>query len=107
MNRYSIILALLFFTSCQMQVPEAGQGFLTDTPLFPSPDDLYLDDDTNPLYIFENELEVKVSILPSIMAESGSYNLRGQLLYQACTDNKCFFPRELDFEVPLQFGDRP
>lgn len=86
---------------------EAEQGFLTDTPLFPSPADLFLADDTNPLYIFEDKLEVKVPILPSLMAESGSYNLRGQLLYQACTDKKCFFPRELDFEVPLQFGDRP
>lgn len=86
---------------------ETEQGFLTDAPLFPSPADLFLADDTKPLYIFEDELEVKVPILPSLMAERGSYNLRGQLLYQACTDKKCFFPRALDFEVPLQFGDRP
>lgn len=90
----------------QMQL-ETEQGFLTDTPLFPSPEDLYLADDSQPLYIFEEELEIRVPILPAVQAESGSYNLKGQLLYQACTDKKCFFPRELDFQVPLQLGDRP
>lgn len=34
---------------------------------------------------------------------SGTYPLRGQLHYQACDKRKCFFPRELDFEVPVSY----
>lgn len=86
---------------------EADPGFLTDTPIFPAPEDLILADDTQPLYVFESELEVKVPILPSVQAEHGAYHLRGQLFYQACTKQKCFFPRGLDFQIQLQFGNQP
>ncbi len=86
---------------------QSGKGYLTDAPRFPAPEDLFLQDDTQPLSIFEEEVEVKIPILPSPQAEMGTYNLQGQLLYQACTDQKCFFPRELKFEVPIQVGDRP
>jgi len=86
---------------------QSGKGYLTDAPQFPAPENLFLQDDTQPLSIFEDELEVKIPILPSPQAEMGTYNLEGQLLYQACTDQKCFFPRALNFEVPIQMGDRP
>lgn len=86
---------------------QSGKGYLTDAPQFPAPEDLFLQDDTQPLSIFEDELEVKIPILPSPQAEMGTYNLQGQLLYQACTEQKCFFPRALDFEVPIELGDRP
>lgn len=86
---------------------ESEQVFLTDTPLFPPPEDLYLTDDTDPLSVFDEELEITLPILPAVQAESGAYQLRGQLLYQACTDKQCFFPRALDFQVPLQLGDSP
>ena len=86
---------------------EAASGFLTDAPLFPAPTDLFMAGDTQPLYIFVEELEIRVPILPSVRAENGAYQLSGQLVYQACTKRKCFFPRQLDFQVYLQFEDQP
>ena len=50
--------------------------------------------------VLSNRLEVVVTIKTSIK-HSKSILLKGKFYYQACNDRQCFFPRTLNFEVPI------
>lgn len=78
------------------------KGYLTGTPLFPVPKAFYFQENTEPLSVFAGDMLVKIPIYSSVQAGAGAYTLRGHLFYQACTDQKCFFPRKLDFEIPVR-----
>ena len=50
--------------------------------------------------VLGNRLEVVVTIKTSIK-HSKSIVLKGKFYYQAWNDRQCFFPRTLNFEVPI------
>ncbi len=48
------------------------------------------------LRVFEDKLLIKVPLLFS-KKNLDSYQIKGSLYYQACDEQKCFFPRRLEF----------
>lgn len=53
----------------------------------------------NKMDVVSNKLEVNLKIKTS--SASPINTLRGRLYYQACDKRKCYFPRELLFEIQL------
>jgi len=46
-------------------------------------------------------LEMTITLKPSKGSINSSMKLKGQLMYQACDDKQCYFPRVLDFKMTL------
>ncbi|MCB0404146.1 MAG: hypothetical protein KDD51_05120 [Bdellovibrionales bacterium] len=51
---------------------------------------------------YEGVFEIVVPVTPSTTLKSGAYTLTGNLKYQACNEQTCFFPTKLSVKVPLQ-----
>ncbi len=57
--------------------------------------------DETPHMVISDEFQVKVHLRSLNAESSGSNLLKGILTYQACDDKKCYFPRELKFEIGI------
>ncbi|GJM29382.1 MAG: hypothetical protein DHS20C17_20170 [Cyclobacteriaceae bacterium] len=78
--------------------PEIEPG----APGFPEAELMYLEGSEEPLQVFSGRIEIIVPIsykspLPQ------DYQIPGRIYYQACDDKRCFYPRELEFEVVPDF----
>lgn len=51
--------------------------------------------------VYENTFTVQVKVKADAGATPGARSLSGQLSYQACSDQKCLFPKKLSFSVPV------
>lgn len=51
--------------------------------------------------IFKDTLEISVPVNIAEDARSGIHLIRGSLYYQACDATKCYFPRELTFQLAI------
>ena len=58
-------------------------------------------DENEPLLVFNKQFTITAIFLPPF-AESESYCLEAVLSYQTCDGQKCFFPRELYLEIPME-----
>ena len=54
------------------------------------------------LSVYSGTFEVKGVVKTTTQAVSGTYRLRGQLRYQACSDRQCFPPRTTAFYVDVK-----
>jgi hypothetical protein len=69
-------------------------------PEFPEAELMYLEGSEEPLQVFSRRIEINVPISYSANRQ-GDYRIPGIIYYQACDDKRCFYPRELEFEVTL------
>lgn len=67
--------------------------------LVPAYDTVYLD--KIPHEVISNEFQAKVHLRPLDSKKICSETLKGVLTYQACDNRKCYFPRDLKFEIAL------
>lgn len=67
--------------------------------LIPAYDTIYLD--KIPHEVISHEFQAKVHLSPLNSKKLSSETLKGVLTYQACDDRKCYFPRDLKFEIGL------
>lgn len=51
--------------------------------------------------VLSKSLEMTITLKLSTGSVDSSMKLKGQLLYQACDDKQCYFPRILDFKITL------
>lgn len=68
---------------------------------FPAPHKFWMASVDEPLEVFSNKLEIKVPLEVSKSSKRGVYPMKGSLYYQACDSVKCYYPRNLDFEVKV------
>lgn len=59
----------------------------------------------NPTPVYQDTLTFELTLQRATFCSSDDRLLRGQLIYRACTDRGCLFPRTLFFELPLQEGE--
>lgn len=57
--------------------------------------------DETPHMVISDEFQAKVHLKALNSETSGSNLLKGILTYQACDDKKCYFPRELKFDISI------
>lgn len=69
---------------------------------YPHPKMFYMDGVQNPLPVFGGEFLISVSVQASAEVQQNTYSIKGELLYQACDANKCYFPRRLSFTIPIR-----
>ena len=81
---------------------QASAGMECGDIIFPATHAFRLLGSDESVEVFSNEMIVKVR-LKSVGTEK-NYRIRGSLYYQACTEMKCFFPRTLDFDLPVSIN---
>jgi DsbC/DsbD-like thiol-disulfide interchange protein len=76
--------------------------FMIYEPKFPAPVPFQLKNDPEAMMVFDGKLEILLPIVVRENTKNGSYQIKGNLKYQACDSVKCYFPRNVLFEVPVQ-----
>lgn len=59
----------------------------------------YLNGSSEPVQVFSGNFTVNIPYSVTTTNDVGVYALEGLFFYQTCDDHKCYFPRELAFEV--------
>jgi len=54
------------------------------------------------LEVFDGKFEVHLFMTPHGRWKPGKYQLVGRMQYQACDSRTCFFPRVLEFTIPVE-----
>lgn len=70
-------------------------------PVFPEGEEYFLEGSEEAMLVYTGELEVAIPFSLRDTTKGGQYTLTGELYYQACSDVKCFFPRNLAFTVEV------
>lgn len=70
-------------------------------PIFPASISFNLKNVKEPIMIFHNKLMINLPIVVKEETEDGIYVVIGNLHYQACDSVKCYFPRDLPFEIEI------
>lgn len=71
-------------------------------PKFPAPGSFHLKDESATMLVFSGELEIQIPVFVTDKINQTYYLIKGKLKYQACNSVKCYFPRELFFDVPVE-----
>ncbi len=94
---------------------EKGKDFLVPTVLsfpttgnvriekidFPGPDKITLPYAKDPIEVFSGEIRVKALLVMEKEASVGNHMLKGELSYQACSENSCLPPETVSVSVSL------
>jgi hypothetical protein len=67
---------------------------------FPHPETMYLEGSNQPLKVFSGRLEALIRIR-HLQPLQQLNQITGTIYFQACNDQRCFYPRELGFEVSV------
>lgn len=78
------------------------EELLVGEPIFPAPARFHFINESNIMSVFSGVLEVLIPIKTQQSIKTGRYRLVGVLDYQACDSVKCYFPRKLDFVIPVE-----
>jgi len=85
-------------TSLTTQSPDE---IIVQDPIFPPSYSFQLKNANQEMLVFHNELDVKIPVVASENIKAGNYTITANLHYQACDDVKCYFPRDLPFEIQI------
>ncbi|GJM33840.1 MAG: hypothetical protein DHS20C18_28410 [Saprospiraceae bacterium] len=88
----------LLFT--QLEISGTDQIQLGD-PQFPEPKEYDLLGEEYRMMVFDELMSVQIPVVVSQDTPEGSYTLQGKLFYQACSQAKCYFRKELTFQLTV------
>ncbi len=71
-------------------------------PVYPDPLPFYLKNTASKMMVFHEKMEVTLPVTVAIEATSKTYVIEGNLHYQTCDSVKCYFPRDLPFNLELE-----
>jgi hypothetical protein len=73
---------------------------------FPPSRQFKLEGTDSALCVFDGKFIIKLFVKSVNDAPEGKHLLTARLRYQACDSNKCFFPKTLEFLIPLEIKAR-
>lgn len=76
-------------------------GITTHKPVFPPTVKFRMQGMDNDWDVYEGMFEIKVPVKVDENLQKGKYLLRAELIYQACDNKMCFFPRTIPVQIPL------
>jgi len=76
-------------------------GFWFGESVFPDAVPFHLKNDPNAMLVFYGNMVVQIPVSINNNVVTGNYKVKGTLKYQACDSVKCYYPRELNFEIPV------
>ena len=80
------------------------EGIAFGEPVFPHWKQLKLVGVDEPLWVFDETVDVTIPVSISGDQRSGNYLIRGNICYQACDSLKCYIPRSMEFELIVDGG---
>jgi len=69
---------------------------------FPPPVSFHFKNEPTKMLVYNGKIEIEVIVVTKKEIMPGNYQIMGKLKYQACDSIKCYFPRELSFEIPVE-----
>lgn len=69
---------------------------------FPPSKKFRLEGSDSSLLVFDGKFQIKLFVNPGKNVPKGKYVLTAKLRYQACDSSRCFFPRSIDFSIPVE-----
>jgi hypothetical protein len=79
----------------------SNRFFFIYNPLFPPYKLFRLEGAEEALNVFDSIFIIQLPIKTMPAAKEGRYFVKARLKYQACNAKTCFFPRTLNFELPV------
>ena len=81
---------------------EAPSNLSTSTITFPPGKDISFPfDPTEKLNVYSDVFTVKARLSAAQAARTGNFTVRGELHYQACSDNACYPPKSIPFQFDV------
>jgi len=80
----------------------AGSGITATTLQMPAAKTVHIDSLAADANVYEGTIKVNVKVAAAKTAAAGKQSLAGELSYQACSDERCFFPKKLKFTLPVE-----
>lgn len=80
---------------------EPAEGFDLGSPRYPAAKRFRLRGAQDDLVVLDGTFSIEVPLRISRGIGAGDRALKGEIRFQACTDEHCLFPRTLPVEIPL------
>lgn len=83
-------------------VLDASENVIAMRNKFPRGKKLKLQGTETFLRVYDGKFSVVLFLTPTVRSQPGNYSLGARLQYQACDSQTCFFPRVLEFSIPVE-----
>jgi DsbC/DsbD-like thiol-disulfide interchange protein len=80
---------------------QSPEEIKVENPVFPVPVEFHLKNVKEAMLVFHNTLRINLPVNISENTKDGIFVISGNLHYQACDSVKCYFPRDLPFEIGI------
>lgn len=81
---------------------DAGEGVTPGKPVYPAGvSRQFAFSKEGPLSVYEGETTIKLPLMATANAKKGAQTLKGHLRIQACNEEACFPPRNLETPIPV------
>lgn len=81
---------------------DASEEIIIGDPVFPKPEEFKMNGVEEALPVFSDVLEIIVPVKAEKSLGKEVF-VKGNLHYQACDESQCFFPRDLEFNMKINF----
>lgn len=72
------------------------------SPVYPKSKPIRLQGSNSDLAVYDGTFEIAVPLEVAPRSDGGTISLKGQLHYQACDDERCFFPTSTPVELEIR-----
>lgn len=80
---------------------EPGNGITAGQPVYPQSVTKKFSFSEQPIAVYEDEVTIKLPLNATAAAQKGEHQLKGKVRFQACDDEVCFPPRNLETSIPV------
>jgi len=89
-----------YLKATELEIP-GSDGLSASSVSYPSPLSRNFAFADKPLKVYEGETEIKATIKADNTASKGEHSLTAQLRVQACDDQVCYPPGQLELKIPV------
>lgn len=80
---------------------EPGEGITPEKPVYPASVTRKFAFSKDPLAVYEGEATIKLPLTAASDAKKGAHTLHGKLRIQACDEEACYPPRNIETSIPV------
>ena len=80
---------------------EQTEGITMGQPVYPSSVSKKFSFSDQPIDVYEDEVMIKLPLKAGSAAQKGERTLKGKVRFQACDDEVCYPPRNLETSIPV------
>ena len=80
---------------------EPLEGITPGQPVYPPSVTKKFSFSDQPIAVYEDEVTIKLPLNAASGAQKGEHQLKGKVRFQACDDEVCYPPRNLDASIPV------